>query len=315
MISTFQNPVSPGNRSPAHQSGYDTFPRRSSSGTPQHQLHPAGGQTILTEALVHQNGFHLPSSAGSRPTVSVKPRPVAKIVAKTKRNSREYGYFCGSEENLEKLKWSAQNSYANMEIGNAYRLDYETSKEVMIDCSAPGGGLLSPRLQLNRLAHSPRKVAPPVPPKRTPAEFPLPPMILKDDPSQFSECNGISPAPSMDDLPPPPAPPSITCEEQIRNLRSIMTNSIEGRSAAADNLCRSDSASCSSSECLPFANENVGTIRSKSQALNGQLENPTNEQSPSRRTNVKDLFPPPPSNLNTQVDPELKVGQPVQVAR
>lgn len=224
---------------------YDTFPPRS------HQIASSGHNNLTDQQDCNYDG---------RPTVSVKPRPVAKIVAKTKRNSGEVtggeviyslnGNDLGdSTDRLKSLCY--ESNFAHMSVS---RLNGTTTNErIYANCpafpsdshqqqlnSVVGCQNLSPRrLPLNQRQFQKDLQPPPVPPKRVePGEMGsrritnglyggLPVSGPPNSLAVFQLSSGASLNDSVELSPAtsveefPPPPSPITCEQTVRALRSM----------------------------------------------------------------------------------------------
>lgn len=361
--------------------GYDTFPpwrekikgkvTAASENYSTNSPDVTRAHYVTTEAVVHHN---------DRPKVTVKPRPIAKIVAKTKRGSRgdvsqtEADYYLENVAvSCEDLKTSLpqsplrkqannQGGYVNGDVGGGsqyekssmydncdskyrpclpsnnvgtnHKHNQQMNHVSISNCSTMPSNCAnnSPKTSsLVQRSHSSSTKEAPVPPKKPP-----PPQAhifqLSSHPC-LDESFELSPAPSVDEFPPPPYP--IMCEEQIRNLRSIKENPptvdddclsqcgdhvyavapapaaysddrhscclttptgtiVRRRPLNHDGLAkqnRNDSTasmdSNSSTETLPFANENVGTIKQKNGVGNSSA--PASQTATPRR-HVSDVF-------------------------
>lgn len=245
-----------------------------------------------------------------RPKVTVKPRPVATIVAKTKRGSREIpqDIIYHHKENGEA---GPCNAYVSVQICSD-----GSSGRICSDGSNAAGSpdfllTLSPRRLPDGLGMSPSRSntlkRPPIPPKKPdqPAVFQL---SKKVDPlgDSSSECSAT---PSFsDDFPPPPCP--LACEDSINALKTMRSESnsaapAPNSTAAAPNVKRMshesnssiDSNSSSDSSMLPFAQENVGTIKQRNVVLDTVQQdgdkiwlNKSVQLSNDRRRHVQDVF-------------------------
>lgn len=193
------------------------------------------------------------------PTVANRLRPVAKIIAKTKRGSREIPgdvIILTNEENFEKLKSNFDKNQRNQQLN-------------------------SPQHQQVSAVKCGFKKPPPPPPKRfasvkteecerdakheeTPQEGSVKSLTAQFEKSQKTEVE------ETDSLPPPP---EVTeTQENDRADRASLTSIDSGKGSIVEelqsklqrnesNLSTLSVCSTDSNISLPFAQENVGTIK------------------------------------------------------
>uniref|UniRef100_A0A914UMC0 SAM domain-containing protein n=1 Tax=Plectus sambesii TaxID=2011161 RepID=A0A914UMC0_9BILA len=263
----------------SHQpsNGLNTFQQTSAS--PSHLMHPAAAPStdaygtfprrnghahnlIMTEAIVHDGG---------RPMVEV--RPVSKMSSQEVL-SHDYDDWLheDSPKKHSLFAVASSSSYANANLHGDLDLP-EQKKSIRLNLHSPGRILSDGR--------------PPLAPKR---QSSVPPPAPSSQ--QRLDSSGDS-----DDYPPPPAP--IACEGPIRRLRSVI--SVGGNPAVLDSMPLPDSSrsSTSSTEALPFANENCGTIRSRNDgvARSASTTNATLGSSSSSRRSARDVFADPGANM------------------
>lgn len=239
--------------------------------SPEHQPEVRQNFQQMHAAEVHAAANHLETFPPPRPKVSVKPRPVATIVAKTKRGSREIPQDIIYHEKQVAQQQQQQNDY--VDGGHCNVSNY-------VNVHVGGDDLLlnvSPRRLPDGLGMSPSRSntlkRPPVPAKKPemPAVFQLSKKVdpaLGDSTSEFEVSSAAAPS-SLEDFPPPPFP--LACEDSINVLKTMRSESngvalapkfkrmSHESSSSIDSNSSSDSCSL-----LPFAQENVGTIKQRS---------------------------------------------------
>lgn len=219
---------------------------------------------IMTEAIVHGDG---------RPMVEV--RPVSKI-ASQETLSHDYDDWLHEDSPKKHSLFAVAGSspYANVNANNLHA-DFdqlEQKKSIRLNLHSPGRILSDGR--------------PPVGPKR---QSSVPP------PAPSSHQQRLDSSGDSEEYPPPPAP--IACEGGIRRLRSVI--SVGGSAGVGDSvpLPESSRSSTSSTETLPFANENCGTIRSRGEGVARSASASNAAVSSSARRSARDIFADPATTL------------------
>ncbi|CAL1294772.1 unnamed protein product [Larinioides sclopetarius] len=270
------------------------------------------GYDTDSELSVHDHYSYETSGTTTlnRPKGMVKPRPVAKITAKSRQSDPEINYDIDDDPKSLKManqmidSWSPQHSWSNMNSSQLY------------------GTLRGKR-------------NPPPPPKRTNSiknERSIEAMkdeafatcvkglasrFVTDLPPPPSDSSDRSVSPALtEDFPPPPSPLSASVidlseSSAVREdvVRAKDTQGSKFRQRRKDSADSNISTSSTESNSLPFANENVGTIKQRAtKCVTGENSPAASPSATLRKSNLPSSQASMSSKRTALAEKKLKEG-------
>lgn len=235
------------------------------------------GYDTDSELSVHNDHYMLYETDGTttlhRPKGMVKPRPVAKIMAKTRQSGPEIS--CELEEPKSPLKlsgqlidtWSPQHTWSNVNSSQVYGT--LRGKRNPPPPPPKRTNSIKNEKQTERSFEAMKDEAFATCVKGLASRFSIGSGSECDLPPPPGDCDrSISPA-LTEDFPPPPSPLSSALDltlveensaKELAHTDELIAKCRQRRKDSADSNI---STSSTESNCLPFANENVGTIKQR----------------------------------------------------